>query len=221
MLQKRAIFFYLILLTFNFISSSLKFNIPSYKDKCFQEEIFMEGTLLIRYDLTGFEEYFNGQQQKELFESIKIFVRNEKGFNIYENYLRSRKDKLAVHVKEAQVYQICARYNKPKNLRELPGTVLLGLKIRSDFQYTEIDNSLHREDVDNFWKKIRNIKRDMTQSIEAAKSELIEEDKTAKSMIHSINTYYKLCICQLVIIVIVTTQLIFSYKKFFKEKSII
>ena len=222
MLKIRKIFIYLILTIFKLISSSLKFNIPSYRDKCFQQEIYIEGTLLIRYDLTGFEEYYKDQhEQKELFDSIKIFVKSERGFNVYENNLRNRKDKLAVHLRDPGIYQVCARYTVQRKYRELPSSILLGLKIRNDYQYTDIDNSLHKEDVYNFWKKIGNIKRDMTQSIEAAKAELKEEDKTAKSMIHSINTYYKLCICQLVIIIVITMHLIFSYKDFFKQKSII
>ena len=45
-------------------SSSLKFNIPNNRDKCFSEEIFQEGTLLIRYDLKGIESIKNEHQEK-------------------------------------------------------------------------------------------------------------------------------------------------------------
>ena len=80
---------------------------------------------------------------------------------------------------------------------------------------------MHKEDVTNFWKKIREINRDMRPSIEASKLELKAEDKAAKSIIRSINTYYILCIFQLVIIVIITILTIFNYQEFFKKKSII
>ena len=136
--------------SFTFIESSLKFNIPSYRDKCFQQEIYLEGTLLIRYDLTGFEDFFKGKEQQELFNSIKIFIKNEKGQNVYETSLKSRKDKFAVLLKEPQTSQICTRYFKPRRGKELPGFVMMGLKIRNDYHYTEIDNSLHREDVNHF-----------------------------------------------------------------------
>ena len=204
-----------------FINSSLKFNIPSYRDKCFQTEIYLEGTLLIRYDLSGFERFFRGKEEQELFNNIKIFIKNEKGQNVYETSLKTRKEKFAVFLKEPQIYQICTRYIKPKRGKELPGFVMMGLKIRNDYHYTEIDNSLHKEDVNNFWKKIRNIQKDMIPSIEAAKIELNEEDKTAKSMISSINAYYKLCCLQLVIIIIITIYTIISYQDFFKKISII
>ena len=97
----------------------------------------------------------------------------------------------------------------------------MGLKIRNDYLYTGIDNSLQKEDINNFWKKIRNIQKDIRPSIEAAKKELNEEDKTAKSLISSINTYYKLCCIQLVIIIVSTIYTVITYQDFFKKKSII
>ena len=90
----------LFLLSFDLIESSLKFNIPSFRDKCFNMELFMETNLLIRYDLTGFEKDFNSNEQIELFKNIKIFVKNEKGNNIYETELKNRKGKLPVHITE-------------------------------------------------------------------------------------------------------------------------
>ena len=222
MIKFRKIFSLFILLeSFNIIKSSLKFNIPSYRDKCFQQEIYMQGTLLIKYDLTGYEDYFKGQDQQELFNSIKIFIKNEKGQNVYETSLKSRKDKFAVLLKDPQVYQVCARYFKPRRLRELPGFVMMNLKIRNDYHYTELENSLHKEDVNNFWKKIANIRKEMLPTIESAKTELKEEDKTAKSIISSINIYYKLCVIQLIIIIIVSIYTVVTYQDFFKKKSII
>ena len=222
MLKIINIFYFLVILTiFKNINSSLKFNIPSYRDKCFQTEIYTEGTLLIRYDLIGFEDFFKDKEQEELLKNIKIFIKNEKGKNVYETSLKNRKDKFAVLLKEAQVYQICTRYFKPRRARELPGFVMMGLKIRNDYQYTELENSLHKEDVNNFWKKIRNLKKDIRPSIEAAKVELKEEDKTAKSIISSINIYYKLCIIQLVIIILVSVYTVVTYQDFLKKKSII
>ena len=222
MLKKAKIYqLFLLLSFFNFINSSLKFNIASFKDRCFQTEIYVEGSLMIRYDLTGFENFFRGKEQEDLFKNIKIFIRNEKGLNIYETSLKSRKDKFVVHIKEAQVYQICTRYFKPRGGRELPGFIMMGLKIRNDYVSEEVEESLHREDVNKFWRKIRNIKKDMKPSIDSAKLELEEEDKTAKSMISSINIYYRLCAIQLVIIVIVTMYIIITFQDFFKKNSII
>ena len=220
MLRKINIFIYiyLILISFNFIESSLKFNIPAYRDKCFQEEIYIEGTILIRYDLTGFEKYFQGKEQTELFKNIKIFIKNSNGKKIYETELKSRKDKFAIYLEEPGVYLICTRYFKPHRGKELPGSVLMGLKIRNDYNYKELEQSLHKSDIKDFWKRIRNIKQNMYPTIQAEKNEIEEEDKTAKSMISSINIYYTLCLIQLIIIILFTGFTLFSYRSFFKDK---
>ena len=223
MLQLNHFYFigFLLLTSFNLIETSLKFNILSYREKCFSQELYLEGTILVRYDLTGFEKDFQENAQAELFKNIKIFVKNEKGQIFYETELKSRKEKFAILLKERGNYLICARYFRPRRGRELPNTVLMGLKIRNDYHYTNLDESLHKEDVNNFWKRIREIKRAIRPSIEASKLELKEEDKTAKSIIGSVNTYYVLCCFQLVIIIVITMYIIFSFQEFFKKKSII
>ena len=97
----------------------------------------------------------------------------------------------------------------------------MALKIRSDYDYKDLENSLMREDVDKFWKSIRELKREIRPSIEAAQLELNEEDKTAKSIISSIEIYYKLCVIQLAIVIILNIYVLVTTKDFFKEKSII
>ena len=212
---------FLLIISFNLIESSLKFNIPTNRDKCFHQEIYFEGTILIRYDLTGFEKDFIGNDREELFRNIKIFVKDDKEKIIYQTILKGRKDKFAILIKESGSYFICARYYKPWRGKDLSPSVMMGLKIRNDYHYTEIKQSLHKEDVNNFWRKIREIKSDMRPSIEASKIELNAEDETAKSIIASVDTYYKLCCVQLAIIIVITIYTIVSYKDFFKEKSLI
>ena len=199
----------------------MKFNIPTYRDKCFQQELYTGGAIQVRYDLSGHEQYFQGNELKELFKNIKVFVKNEKGKHVFETSLKSRKDKFVVHIKEPDMYYICARYYKPSRGRELPGNVVMGLKIRNDFYWTDLSKSVHQEDVQHFWTKIRDIKKDMFPTIESAKKEINEEDKTAKTMISTINTYYILTVVQLSIIVIFSFLTLYKYKDFFKKKSII
>ena len=223
MLKINNIFLSIILFLslLNITYSSLKFNVLGNRERCFTQELYIDGSLLVRYDLTGFEKVFQGNRAEELFKKIKIFIKDDKGNNIYETELKSRKDKFVIFIKKEGIYQICTRYFKNRGDRELPTSILMGLKIRNDYQYTKLDESLHKEDVDNFWRKIRDIKRDMRPSIEASKIELKEEDKTAKSMISSIQTYYILCCFQLVIVVVMTIYIIVTYQDFLKKKSII
>ena len=213
--------FLILISLFNIIESYLKFNIPSDHDKCYGLEFYVEGSLLIKYDLTGFEKEYDENEQKNLFKNIKVFIKDNKNKNIYETDLKSRKEKFAIKVKEPGHYQVCARYFKPRRTRELSKNILMALKIRSDYDYKDLENSLMREDVDKFWKSIRELKREIRPSIEAAQLELNEEDKTAKSIISSIEIYYKLCVIQLAIVIILNIYVLVTYNDFFKEKSII
>ena len=213
--------FLILISLFNIIESYLKFNIPSDIDKCYGQEFYVEGNLLVKYDLTGFEKEYDENEQKNLFKSIKVFIKNDKNKNIYETDLKSRKEKFAIRIKEPGHYQICARYFKPRRTRELSKNILMSLKIRSDYDYRDLENSLMREDVDKFWKSIRELKREIRPSIEATQLELSEEDKTAKSMISSIEIYYKLCVIQLAIVIILNIYVLVTIKDFLKEKSVI
>ena len=221
MFSIKKLYFLFIFIHINIIHCSLKFNIPNYRDKCFQQELYIGGAIQVRYDLSGHEQYFQGKEQQELFKNIKIFIQSDKGKKIYETSLKSRKDKFVVHIKEPDIYYICARYYKPNRGREIPGDVVMGLKIRNDFYWTDLKKSIHQEDVQHFWRKIRDIKKDMFPTIESAKQEIKEEDDTAKMMVSSINTYYKLAIIQLIIIIIFSSLTVYKYKDYFKKKSII
>ena len=214
--------FLILISIFNEIKSYLKFNIPSDYDKCFEKEVYSEGNILIKYDLTGYDKEFkNENEQKNLFKNIKIFIKNKKNKNIYETELKSRKEKLAVKLQGPDRFKICARYNKPYRGRELNEDILLALKLTSNYDYKELNVNLKKSDVSNFWEKIYSIKRDMRDSIEAAKSEINDEDNSAKSMISSINLYYKLCCIQLSVIILLTIFNLWSYKDYFKKISLI
>ena len=214
--------FLILISIFNEIKSYLKFNIPSDYDKCFEKEVYSEGSILIKYDLTGYDKEFkNENEQKNLFKNIKIFIKNKKNKNIYETELKSRKEKLAVKLQGPDRFKICARYNKPYRGRELNKEILLALKLTSNYDYKELNVNLKKSDVSNFWEKIYSIKRDMRDSIEAAKSEINDEDSSAKSMISSINLYYKLCCIQLSVIILLTIFNLWSYKDYFKKISLI
>ena len=219
---RELIHFLILISSFNEINSYLKFNIPSDYDKCFEKEVYSEGSILIKYDLTGYDKEFkNENEQKNLFKNIKIFIKNKKNKNIYETELKSRKEKLAVKLQGPDRFKICARYNKPYRGRELNKDILLALKLTSNYDYKELNVNLKKSDVSNFWEKIYSIKRDMRDSIEAAKSEINDEDSSAKSMISSINLYYKLCCIQLSVIILLTIFNLWSYKDYFKKISLI
>ena len=78
MIKKEFLNFYifilfntLILSLFNLSVQSLKFNIPNNREKCFNEDIFTNGTLLIRYDLKGVE-FIKKESQEKVLQNIKL-----------------------------------------------------------------------------------------------------------------------------------------------------
>ena len=205
---------------FTSINSSLKFNIPNNREKCFAEEIFVEGALLIRYDLKGIESIKPDLQEKAL-KNIKIFVKGPKDKIIHELYLNSNKGKFVLHVKEIGMYYICSKYYKSWSVTELPKEVMLGIKIRSDVEYKEIEYSLKKKDLNSFIGSMMLVKRNVLPSIHASKMELDEEDKMAKAIISTSTLYFKLTIIQMILIFIIAFYQIFNLRKFLASKRII
>ncbi len=227
MIKKEFLNFYifilfntLILSLFNLSVQSLKFNIPNNREKCFNEDIFTNGTLLIRYDLKGVE-FIKKESQEKVLQNIKIFVKNPKGKIIRELYLINRKGKFALHIDMEGNYQICSRYYKTWSMKELPKDVVLGIKIRTDYDYKSLDESLEKKDLEHFYEEMRALRSKVVPSITASKVELDEEDKMAKTIIYTSKLYFKLTIIQLVLIIIIAVYQIFSIKDFLKAKQII
>ena len=221
--SKNSTFIIFITLMFSFLNlsnQSLKFNIPNNREKCFTEEIYTNSTLLIRYDLKGVESIKADNQEKVL-KNIKLFIKNPKGKIIRELYLINRKGKFALYVDMEGNYQICSRYYKTWSVTELPKDVVLGIKIRTDYDYQPLETSLEKKDLEHFWDEMRILKSKMIPSITSSKSELDEEDKMAKTIIHTSKLYLKLTIIQLILIIIIAVYQIFSIKNFLLTKQII
>ena len=217
----KSISLLIIFLSFTTIKTSLKFKIPSYKEKCFEEDLYLEGTLLIQYHLSGYENDFKPSEVSKFFKSIKIYIKDEKENIIFNTELKARKDKFAVYMKKEGKYLICSKYDRAKGGKDLSDSVLMGIKIRDDYKLGRFENSIQKEDIKDFWDKIRNVKKEMIPSIEAAKKEIEKEDKVAKSIISSLNVYYFVSLIQLVVIILVTCYLLYNFKTYFKSKSII
>ena len=210
----------IIISLFNLSNQSLKFNIPNNREKCFAEEIYINGTLLIRYDLKGIESIKSEHQEKVL-KNIKLFIKNPKGKIIRELYLINRKGKFALHVDMEGQYQICARFFKIWSITELPKDVVLGIKIRTDYDYQNLETSLEKKHLNHFLEEMRILKSKVIPSITSSKVELDEEDKMAKEIISTSKLYLKLSIIQLILIIIIAVYQIFSIKNFLKKKQII
>ena len=207
-------------LLFNLYHFSLKFNIPNNRDKCFSEEMYQDGTLLVRYDLKGVES-IKKEHQENVLNNIKLFVKDPTDKIIRELYLINRKGKFALRAEKEGFYKICARYYKTWSVKNLPQDVLLGIKLRSDYEYKEIENSLQIKDVENLVNQIKNLKYKVIPSISSSRKEIDEEDKMAKAMISTSNLYFLLTLIQVILIFIVVFYQIFNLKRFLSSKKII
>ena len=213
-------YFLIFFLLFGNINSSLKFNIPNNRDKCFSEELYLDGTLLIRYDLKGIESIKNEHQEKVL-KNIKIFVKDQAGKNLRELNLINRKGKFAMRIEKEGIYKICARYYKTWSVPDLPKSVVLGIKLRSDYDNKGIENSLTKSDVKYFEQQINNLKYKVIPSISSSKKEIDEEDKIAKEIISTSNIYFILSFIQLILIFFIAIYQIFNLRRFLASKKII
>ena len=156
-----------------------------------------------------------------MLKNIKLFLKNPKGKIIKELDLLNRKGKFAIYIDMEGVYQICSRYYKTWSVTELPKDVVLGIKIRTDYEYQSIESSLEKKDLDQFWEEIRILKGKVLPSISSSKVELDEEDKMAKTIISTSKLYLKLSIIQLILIIIIAFYQIFNIKNFLMKKQII
>ena len=118
-------------------------------------------------------------------------------------------------------YHICTKYYKIWAVTELPKDVVLGIKIRTDYDHKSLEESLEKKDVNQFLDEMRALRSKVIPSITSSKIELDEEDKMAKAIISTSKLYFKLTIVQLVLIVIIAIYQIFSLKKFLTSKQII
>ena len=214
------IYIFLLFQLFNYSLSSLKFNIPNNREKCFAEEIFVTGTLLIRYDLKGIDSIKKENQEKVL-QNIKLFVKGPDNKMIHEINLSERKGKFAFRVEKEGYYFICSKYYKIWSVADLPKDVLLGIKISHDYSSKNVDEGLKRNDVDNLREQITSLKYKMVPSISSSKKEIDEEDKMAKAMISTSNLYFILTLIQIILIFIIAIYQIFNVKKFLSNKRLI
>ena len=221
-IPKNSYIFYLIIVLtiFDYASSSLKFNIPNNREKCFAEELYNDGTLLIRYDLKGIE-FVEKEHQEKVLKNIKLYVKDPHGKIVKELFLIDLKGKFAIKTEEVGIYYICTKYFKTWKVTQLPKEVLLGIKIRTDYTFKRIDESLKKEELSDLMEQIRQVTLKVIPSISSSKMEIDEEDKMAKAIISTSNLYFNLALLQLLLIFIIAIYQIFNLRKFLSSKRII
>lgn len=205
-----------IIITFQ----SLKFNIPTLREKCFQADIYIPGNILVRYDITGLSSTYSESQVKEILHKTEVFIKNINGTIMTGRRLDNRKDKFVTHLKESGAYFICAYYKGTDFAKKLPNDVLMSLKIRTDYEYTRTDKFMNKKELDNFKEKIKIIKKNTFNTVKEELREIEEESKIEKSIYGSSSLFKKLTILQLIAILIIGVFHAYNFRKFLQGKFI-
>lgn len=202
----------IFILFFKFIFSILKFKIPLKNEKCFIQQIFLETSVLIRFDLTGIEQISNNILQN-IYENLKIYIKNQNSTVIYKESIKKSKGKFVQFIKKSGIYFICSIYEGNLNENEIKN-LFFGIKISNEFESKDIEKALNKDSLEFFNKKIIKINNELIPSMNLQKNEIDEEDETSKKIINSSKFYFNLTVIQILLIIIVAIYYVLQFKKY-------
>ena len=148
--MKSLIIFFIFL---KYIFCILKFKIKN--EKCFIQQIFLETSVLIRFDLTGIENISNNILQN-VYENLKIYIKDQNSTVIYKESIKKSKGKFVQFIKKSGIYFICSIYEGKLNENEIKN-LFFGIKISNEFKSKDINKALNKDSLEFFNKKINKI----------------------------------------------------------------
>ena len=202
----------IFILFFKFIFSILKFKIPLKNEKCFIQQIFLETSVLIRFDLTGIENISNNILQN-VYENLKIYIKDQNSTVIYKESIKKSKGKFVQFIKKSGIYFICSIYEGKLNENEIKN-LFFGIKISNEFESKDINKALNKDSLEFFNKKIIKINNELIPSMNLQKNEIDEEDETSLKIINSSKFYFNLTVIQILLIIIVAIYYVLQFKKY-------
>ena len=202
----------IFILFFKFIFSILKFKIPLKNEKCFIQQIFLETSVLIRFDLTGIEQISNNILQN-IYENLKIYIKDQNSTVIYKESIKKSKGKFVEFIKKSGIYFICSIYEGKINENEIKN-LFFGIKISNEFESKDIEKALNKDSLEFFNKKIIKINNELIPSMNLQKNEIDEEDETSLKIINSSKFYFNLTVIQILLIIIVAIYYVLQFKKY-------
>ena len=202
----------IFILFFKFIFSILKFKIPLKNEKCFIQQIFLETSVLIRFDLTGIENISNNILQN-VYENLKIYIKDQNSTVIYKESIKKSKGKFVQFIKKSEIYFICSIYEGKLNENEIKN-LFFGIKISNEFESKDINKALNKDSLEFFNKKINKINNELIPSMNLQKNEIDEEDETSLKIINSSKFYFNLTVIQILLIIIVAIYYVLQFKKY-------
>ena len=205
--MKSLILFFIFL---KYIFCILKFKIKN--EKCFIQQIFLETSVLIRFDLTGIENISNNILQN-VYENLKIYIKDQNSTVIYKESIKKSKGKFVEFIKKSGIYFICSIYEGNLNENEIKN-LFFGIKISNEFESKDINKALNKDSLEFFNKKINKINNELIPSMNLQKNEIDEEDETSLKIINSSKFYFNLTVIQILLIIIVAIYYVLQFKKY-------
>ena len=219
--MKKIAFFTFALFLFSLSNCSLKFSIPVNREKCFIEQTIFNGSLLIRYDISGFQN-LTETEINEVLQNIKIFVKTEETGRSSRYDVESRKGKIAISTVEGQSYRICTKYTNSKTWGvKKPDELSIGLKLSNDWEEINVDQALNKETLGHFQSKIQELKSKVNEPILSQKRTLKMEDKSAREIIKTSRLYFNLTIFQLIFVIGIGMFHLITFRRFLSSNKII
>lgn len=209
----KSLKYFLFIFFLNNIFCSLKFKIPKKSEKCFIQQIFLETSVLIRFDLSGIEQTENNLLQN-IYDNLQIYIKNQNLTIFYKEPIKKPKGKFVQFIKIPGIYYICTLYEGNYNEKDFPNNLLFGIKITNEFESKDIDKALNKDSLEIFNKKIKKINNELIPSMNLQKNEIAEEDETSKKIINSSNWYFNLTVIQILIIILVAIYYVLQFKKY-------
>lgn len=198
---------------------SLKFPIPTDREKCFIEEIGIGDSILIRWDIAGLPE--DKEKADKAISNIRLTVRSSTGEQIHSKAFPNKKDKIVLTPKTDGSFYICTRYYEGWGERQ-PQGLYMGLKISS--QYTldvNYSKALGKESVVKLDNRIEHIHQKILSSTKIQDRDIKEELETATAILKSSTLYFNLTVIQLIAVIGVGMYQILMFKKYLSINKII
>ena len=209
----KSLKYFLFIFFLNNIFCSLKFKIPKKTEKCFIQQIFLDTSVLIRFDLSGIEQTEKNLLQN-IYDNLQIYIKNQNLTIVYKEPIKKPKGKFVQFIKIPGIYYICSLYEGNYNENDFPKNLLFGIKISNEFESKDIDKALNKDSLEIFNKKIKKINNELIPSMNLQKNEIVEEDETSKKIINSSNWYFNLTVIQILIIILVAIYYVLQFKKY-------
>lgn len=218
---------FIIIVSFLFQNAfcSLKFVIQNKEKRCFIENVDGAGVFMVKYNVGGFESETTEEEERHVSENFRFDVHkdgNDK-YPFFSFTIKNKKGKQAINTEGIKEIKICFTYEKGISRKVKDHKDLyIGLKFYAENtqeQYSE--QSLTKDAVNSFRGKVNLIKSIFNPFLVSQKTEMDQEDQTAKTIISTSTMYYYLAFIQIGIMLLVTLRYITMFKKMLFDNKLI